>query len=128
MVEQKQTRYTPTSVYDNQPETGTERVSSKVQLNRHRNATKKKTKTRIPITFKGNMTEAGSVLRTKEEKYKESFYSLQENVLQCVFKKLQERSIPSSPHYETQRCGPIHQGTGTTHRTWKKRYFWNRYK
>ena len=50
----------------------------------HRNATRKKTKTEIPITFKVNVTEVGSVLRTKEEKYKESFQNLQENVLQHV--------------------------------------------
>ena len=53
----------------------------KGQLIRHRNATRKKTKTRISITLKLNLPEVGSVIRTKDNNYKEIYHNLQENVL-----------------------------------------------
>ena len=82
MGEQTQTGHTPTSTYDNQPETRTERASREAQSSRHRKTTRKKTKNRIPITFKGNVTKVVSVLGTKDKNYKEIIQNLQENVLQ----------------------------------------------
>ena len=84
MVEQKQTGSTPTSTGYNQLETGTERVIREGQPSRHRKSTRKKTKTRIPINFKGNMPEVGAVIRTKDKNYEGSFQNLQENMLQYV--------------------------------------------
>ena len=76
IVDQTQTGYTPTSTDGNKPETETERFSRECQSNRKINATRKKTKTRIPITFKGNVPEVDAVLITKDNKYKEIFQSL----------------------------------------------------
>ena len=84
MVEQTQTSHTTTSTYDNQNDTVTERISREGQSNRHIKSTRKKTKTGIPITFKGNMPEVGAVIGTKDKNYKESFQILQYNVLQYV--------------------------------------------
>ena len=74
--------HTPTSTYDNQPVTGTKKESREGQSSRHINTTRKKTNTRIPITFKVNVPEVGTVLITKENNYKESFQNLQDNILQ----------------------------------------------
>ena len=76
--------HTPPSTYDNQPITGTKRASRKFQSIRHRNITKKNIKTVITITFKGNVTESGAVLRIKDKNYKKFFQNMQENMLQYV--------------------------------------------
>ena len=73
MVKQKQTGSTPTSTDYNQLETGTERVNREGQRSRHRKATREKTKTRIPINFKGNMPEVGAVIRTKDKTKRKVF-------------------------------------------------------
>ena len=86
IVEQTQTGYTPTSTYDNQLETGTNRFSREGQYIRHIKDTRIKRNTKIPIKFKGNVPEVGTVLRTKNKNYKESFQNLQDNVLQYVVK------------------------------------------
>ena len=52
---------------NNQTRTGTERAS---RGDRHRNATKKKTNSVIPNTFKGRVPEVGAVIGTKDESYK----------------------------------------------------------
>ena len=52
------------------------------QIKQALKTTRKKTKTGSPITLKGNMTEFGAVLGTKDKNYKEIFQNLQENVLQ----------------------------------------------
>ena len=44
----------------------------------------KKTKSGIPNTFKGSVSEVGAVLRTKDDNYNETFQNLQECVLQYV--------------------------------------------
>ena len=74
----------PTSIDDNQPETVTDMASIEGKLSSHRNTMRKNMKTFIPITFKGNVPEAGAVIVTKDENYKKSFQNLQKNVLQYI--------------------------------------------
>ena len=53
-------------------------------MNSHKNATRKKNDTGITVTFKLNVPGFGAVLGTKDKNYRETFQSLQENVLQYV--------------------------------------------
>ena len=66
---------TPSENSNNQTRTGTERD---IRGGRHRNDTRKKTKSGIPNTFRVSMPEVGTVLGTNDKNYKESFKNWQE--------------------------------------------------
>ena len=56
-----------------------------------------------PKTFKGSVSEVGTVIGAKDKNFKENFQNLQRERTAVRAGKLQERDRYSAPHQETRR-------------------------